>query len=84
MEVKKELTSKLAELMYPQWMEGTAESCSLDLLTPCQIVIQVSWARAHSRHSLLRVNFSAQHLCLCICSVVGGLKGRRCVGIAAV
>lgn len=42
--VKKELTREIVELMYPQWMEGTAESCSLYLLTPCEILTQVSWA----------------------------------------
>lgn len=55
--VKNKLTSKIAELMYPQWMEGSAESCALLLLTPCQVLTDVSWARAHSQHSVFRVNF---------------------------
>lgn len=42
--VRKELTSGIAKWMYLQWMEGTAESCSLHLLTPCQILTQVSLA----------------------------------------
>lgn len=40
--VKKELTSKIPEFMYPQWMEGTTKGCSLHLHIPCQIQILTS------------------------------------------
>lgn len=49
--VKNKLTSKIAEMMYPQWMEGRAETCALLILAPCQVLTHVSWAHAHSQHS---------------------------------
>lgn len=55
---KKELTSKIIELLHPQWMEGTAKSCSWYLFASliCKISTQVSWAWSMESAEL----FSAQ------------------------
>lgn len=56
--VKKELTSKITELMHRQWMEGTAKSCSWYLFASliCQNLTQVSWAWSTESAQLFSVS----------------------------
>lgn len=61
---KKELTSKIIELLHPQWMEGTAKSCSWYLFASliCKISTQVSWAWSMESAELFSAKAKPQFL----------------------